>query len=321
MSTEDNTSPAVATPLSDEAIQARCAFYDALAKAQGAFKPIVKNRTVSMDVQNKKTGNYYTVNFKYADMQEIDEKTRPALAANGLSISNVLVDVEGGAILTMNLVHSAGHRIGSEAFIMRGDDLKQFGGRISYMRRYLKQALLDVAADDDLDEDGQGGGDPGTGNAAPPPMPARKTAPAPKAPPKAPPPAKAPPPPAPSPASVVDAVNAELGIIDSMEPTGGMVDDDFVDEDARRSGQAADPLPDGSPVADAAPAAPPTDPDRQGQVCTEGERNFLLKRAQRSQNPRAHMRASLDKLGYTDIDETTLEGITNPMWQKIKAEV
>ena len=50
--------------------------YAALVKAQGEFQPIVKNRD----------GQSGHRTFKYADLDELIQKTRPALVANGLAV-------------------------------------------------------------------------------------------------------------------------------------------------------------------------------------------------------------------------------------------
>ena len=125
----------------------------ALAKAQGAFPPIEKNRTVTIPT---KTGNSYQ--FRYADLEEILSKTRPALAANGLSLIQQMELIQGGMLLTCSLMHAEGHRIVSEVLLPSSRDVgdpKTFGASISYYRRYMITAMLGVAADDDLDEDGQ----------------------------------------------------------------------------------------------------------------------------------------------------------------------
>lgn len=119
----------------------------ALAKAQGAFRPIVKNREVKIAT---KSGSSY--NFKYADLEELIDATRAHLAANGLSI----VQLIAGTSLRTALLHESGEQLVSEMPLgaAGGDDIKTFGAKISYLRRYAYQSMLCLAADDDLDEDG-----------------------------------------------------------------------------------------------------------------------------------------------------------------------
>ena len=121
----------------------------ALAKAQGEFAPIAKNRAVK--IQMKSGGSF---NFKYADLEATINATRPALSKNGLSVIQPICDDKLLTIIT----HSSGQYIESSMPLPAqiGDDPKQYGAKISYLRRYAYQSLVCVMADDDLDEDGNG---------------------------------------------------------------------------------------------------------------------------------------------------------------------
>lgn len=146
----ENPSPAPAD------IGPAAALYAALAKAQGAFQPIVKNRNV---VITMKTGGSYK--FRYADLEEITAKTRPALSANGLALIQTVEHGQQGPLLVCRLMHAQGGMIASEVSMPSARDLgdpKTFGAAITYLRRYMVTAMLGVAADDDLDEDGHGAG-------------------------------------------------------------------------------------------------------------------------------------------------------------------
>lgn len=129
--------------------------YTALAKAQGAFRPIEKNREVEITL---KSGGKFK--FRYADLDEILNKTRPALSANGLALIQ-LIQARGagsGESLVCQLMHSDGGTITSELLMPTVRDMsdpKSFGATLTYLRRYLVTAILGVAADDDLDADGQ----------------------------------------------------------------------------------------------------------------------------------------------------------------------
>lgn len=127
--------------------------YAALAKAQGQFLPIEKNRTVMIKSEK---GSYQ---FRYADLEEILSKTRPALSANGLALIQRLEHNQGGPLLTCLLAHASGGVVHSEISLPSMRDMgdpKKFGAALTYLRRYMVTAILGVAADDDLDEDGQG---------------------------------------------------------------------------------------------------------------------------------------------------------------------
>lgn len=133
----------------------------ALAKAQGAFRAIVKNREVEIYSERKNT----KYKFKYADLEELIDATREHLAANGLSI----VQLIAGTQLRTVLLHESGEELVSEMPLgaAGGDDIKTFGAKISYLRRYAYQSLLCLAADDDLDEDGNEAGPVTTPKAQP----------------------------------------------------------------------------------------------------------------------------------------------------------
>ena len=135
------------------------ALYGALAAAQGGFESIVKNRSVKIEIkddQRRKVGEYV---FRYADLEEVTAKTRPALSKNGLAtIQPIGHSAKGGTALFMQLVHQDGGMLISEwPLASQANDIKALGAKISYLRRYLKTSMLDVAADDDLDEQPQDG--------------------------------------------------------------------------------------------------------------------------------------------------------------------
>lgn len=129
--------------------------YGSLAIAQGAFLAIEKNRSVEITM---KTGGKYR--FRYADLEQILAKTRQALSSNGLALFQSLETQPNNAVLRCELVHKDGGRVSSEVSIPHPhtvQDPKSFGAMVSYYRRYMVTAMLGVAADDDLDEDGQEG--------------------------------------------------------------------------------------------------------------------------------------------------------------------
>jgi hypothetical protein len=139
--------------------------YAALARAQGKFQPITKNRDVMITM---KSGGKYK--FRYADLDEINRCTRKALSDEGLSIVQpVNTDPATGAtsIDTM-LLHADGGALKSSMSIKppaAHADPKDVGATLTYFRRYAITALLGLAADDDLDANGQGAGGQG-GNAS-----------------------------------------------------------------------------------------------------------------------------------------------------------
>ncbi|HGM4274231.1 TPA: ERF family protein [Pseudomonas aeruginosa] len=134
--------------------------YAAFAKAQGAFEPIAKNREVEIPIKDRNTGAQRgSYKFRYADLEEINSKTRKPLSENGLGTMQSIgrsTTTTGTSIFT-RLTHAGGACIEDEIPLPPQEkrDIKDYGASVSYLRRYAKAALLDVAADDDLDANGE----------------------------------------------------------------------------------------------------------------------------------------------------------------------
>jgi hypothetical protein len=127
--------------------------FGALALAQGGFEPIVKNRDVTVQPKDQSKRAY---KFKYADLEEIRSKTTPHLSKNGFALLSLVTTIKGDTHIRTILAHKTGARIESDMVVNRlGGEIKDFGATITYLRRYVVSAMLGVAADDDLDEDGQ----------------------------------------------------------------------------------------------------------------------------------------------------------------------
>ena len=83
----------------DEVKQGLGALAAALAKAQVAFGPMKRSKTVN-------TGTY---EFHYAPLDEVFESVRPALAANGLAITQIVESANGEELrLRTLLIHESG---------------------------------------------------------------------------------------------------------------------------------------------------------------------------------------------------------------------
>lgn len=140
-------------------VSAQAKLAAALAKAQGEFGAIAKNKSVTIRPRDKPS-----YSFRYADMEELISKTRPALAKNGLSVvQSIGMDQQGQGYLDTVLMHGDGGSLHSRMPIpsfTKLDDPKHFGAAMMYLRRYQYSAMLCLAADDDLDEDGEEAGDP-----------------------------------------------------------------------------------------------------------------------------------------------------------------
>ncbi|MDN5514413.1 MAG: ERF family protein [Pseudomonas sp.] len=137
------------------------ALYAAFAKAQGEFPTIAKNREVEIPIKDKQTGaRFGSYKFRYADLEEINSKTRKPLSANGLGTMQIIgkSTMQAGTSIFTRLTHAEGACIEAEIPLPPQDkrDIKDYGAAVSYLRRYAKSALLDIAADDDVDANGEG---------------------------------------------------------------------------------------------------------------------------------------------------------------------
>lgn len=132
--------------------------FKALALAQAEFGHIEKNKTVEIRPREKPA-----YSFKYADLDEILGKIKPALSKHGLTLLQpVLPDEAGVSWLITAVVHADGAALESRVLAPSPtEDPKVYGGLLSFMRRYMVSAFFCLAADDDLDDNGQERGEGG----------------------------------------------------------------------------------------------------------------------------------------------------------------
>lgn len=129
------------TPSSSEPVDPQAALAAALAKAQGEFKAVARDKEVS-------TGSY---KFRYAELGTILESVRPVLSKHGIA---VIQPLDEGAIIT-ELRHEAGGVISARfPFPSMPANVQQLGSLITYLRRYCLVSLLGIATEDD-DDGGQ----------------------------------------------------------------------------------------------------------------------------------------------------------------------
>ena len=132
------------------------ALYAALARAQGKFKPIPKNREASIRPRDPSKQPY---KFRYADLEATLSAVREPLSAEGLALFQLI----NGTRLTTILAHKDGGVLSSEfemaPWLTIGDP-KNFGITVAYFRRYQVNAILCLAADDDLDVNDEEGAEP-----------------------------------------------------------------------------------------------------------------------------------------------------------------
>ena len=123
---------------------------EALAKAQSNFKEIKKN----------KQGQIGNVTYKYAQLSDVIEATKKALNDNGLTVIQVIKEVENKTYLQTLLLHVSGQKIESLYGLPdpRSMDPKAFGKNLTYARRYSYCAI--IGAESEEDTDGSGGEPP-----------------------------------------------------------------------------------------------------------------------------------------------------------------
>lgn len=91
----------------------------------------------------------------YADLNSIREAVLPAFNANGISVIQPTIVLEGKKYVQTILIHSSGEFISglTEILSVKELDAQAQGSGISYARRYGLQSIANVGAEDD---DGQG---------------------------------------------------------------------------------------------------------------------------------------------------------------------
>lgn len=110
----------------------------ALAKAQGAMKPALK------DADNP------FFKSKYADIASVWEACREPLADNNLSIVQLPEPADNAILLTTILLHSSGQYLSSQLrFPITKSDPQSYGSALTYARRYALAAAVGVYQDDD----------------------------------------------------------------------------------------------------------------------------------------------------------------------------
>ena len=88
---------------------------------------------------------------KYADLNAVREAVIPVLNANGISVLQPMVHVDGKNFVKTVLLHVSGEMIESmtEIIYAKTNDAQAQGSGITYARRYGLQSLVCVGADDD----------------------------------------------------------------------------------------------------------------------------------------------------------------------------
>lgn len=118
----------------------------ALAKAQSEFPEIKKD----------KDGQEGNRKYKYANLHSILKAVTPILTANGFALVQTLEEKESGMLVLVTVLwHESGEKITSSVRLPDPSTIKakEFGGFITYFRRYAIAPILGIEADEDLDSD------------------------------------------------------------------------------------------------------------------------------------------------------------------------
>lgn len=134
---------------------------EALAKAQGNFQPIEKNRSVT--IRGQKNGQKYEYSFRYADMDELHSATRPALTAEGVTVLQPVTRGDACAVYTMvckgRALMVSEFKIDETRDKEGAFDLKAFAGDSTYGMRYGYAKALGLSTGEDADNAPQAGGE------------------------------------------------------------------------------------------------------------------------------------------------------------------
>jgi ERF superfamily len=98
-----------------------------------------------------KSANNPFFKSKYSDLNAVREACIPALSANGLSVLQPTITVDGRNFVETIILHVSGEFIGGQTEIIaaKQNDAQSHGSGLSYARRYGLQALLCIGAEDD----------------------------------------------------------------------------------------------------------------------------------------------------------------------------
>lgn len=128
----------------------------ALSAFQGEIETVLKRKNVNMTT--RKGGN---VNYDFASLADIKRVTKIPLARAGLAVSQqLIVDGHGRFFMATLILHASGQFMLWRAPVpfvgMPGDSssAQAHGSLITYARRYAYCSALDIATDDQLDDDG-----------------------------------------------------------------------------------------------------------------------------------------------------------------------
>jgi hypothetical protein len=132
---------------------AEMSFNSAFAEMQSDMPTIMENGRI-------KIGN--EVRSKYALFEDINDTVKPILKQHGFAITFKTKSVDGAITVTGILMHKDGHREDTEMTLQADTSgsknaVQGIGSSVSYAKRYVLTALLNITTRGE-DDDGQAGG-------------------------------------------------------------------------------------------------------------------------------------------------------------------
>jgi hypothetical protein len=124
------------------------ALVPALAACQAEWPVLQKTKEAKV-----RTASGPGYSYRYADLADVLDMVRPILAKHGLALVQRMYYSPGGkCVLRTELLHKSGESVNSDVVIDQPPSSpQQFGGALTYLRRYALVSLLGIQADDDRD--------------------------------------------------------------------------------------------------------------------------------------------------------------------------
>src|SRR5271157_118898 len=130
----------------------------ALAKAQGEFPDIGKDKTITVSYKDKVTNAYKTTKRSYSSLENIIRTIKAILSKNGLSVLQRQRIENDNIYLVTRLSHSSGQWIDSWTYLapigLNSTEQQNFGTAKTYQRRYELLSILNLSPSDETDNDG-----------------------------------------------------------------------------------------------------------------------------------------------------------------------
>lgn len=123
----------------------------ALARAQAEFPTIQKTKTGEVRGTTRQ-GAAYSYTYSYADLADVLSAARPVLAREGIALLQRLTTGADGKVRLVTELRRGDEVLDSEVELGKSTaEPQQFGGALTYLRRYCASTMLGIAPEEDLD--------------------------------------------------------------------------------------------------------------------------------------------------------------------------